>query len=104
MSHVMRKPTMWFPNRSNTNRAVQVEKMAGNFGFSKSRNCTIHLVKTKVLISFAVTAKLFCPFIFAYAKCWFSHDTAQQFSTLIRLRICVITQLKYEKTQLITIW
>ena len=25
-------------------------------------------------------------------------------STLIRLRICVITQLKYEKTQLITIW
>ena len=26
------------------------------------------------------------------------------FSTLIRLRICVITQLKYEKTQLITIW
>ena len=69
---------MWFPNRSNTNRAVQVQKMAGNFGFSKSRNCTIHVVKTKVLISFAVTAKLFCPFVFAYAKCWFSHDTAQQ--------------------------
>ena len=25
---------------------------------------------------FAVTAKLICVFVFAYAKCWFSHDTA----------------------------
>ena len=24
----MRKPTIWFPNRSNTNRVVQVQKMA----------------------------------------------------------------------------
>ena len=33
-------------------------------------------MKTKALISFAVTAKLICVFIFAYAKCWFSHDVA----------------------------
>ena len=32
--------------------------------------------KTKALISFAVTAKLICAFVFAYAKSWFSHDTA----------------------------
>ena len=39
-------------------------------------NCTIHVAKTKALISFAVTAKLICAFVFAYAKCWFSHDMA----------------------------
>ena len=27
MSHVMRKPAMWFPNKSNTKRAVQAQKM-----------------------------------------------------------------------------
>ena len=27
-------------------------------------------------VSFAVTAKLICVFVFAYAKCWFSHDVA----------------------------
>ena len=29
-----------------------------------------------MLISFAVTAKLICVFVFAYVKCWFSHDAA----------------------------
>ena len=36
----------------------------------------MYVVKTKVLISFAVTAKLICVFVFAYAKRWFSHDVA----------------------------
>ena len=42
------------------------------------RNYTIRVVKTKVLISFAVTgtAKLICAFVFAYAKYCFSHDAA----------------------------
>ena len=34
-------------------------------------------MKTKALISFAVTAKLICVFVFAYAKSRFSHDEAQ---------------------------
>ena len=38
---------------------------------------TICVVKTKALISFAVTAKLICTFIFAYVACWFSHAEAQ---------------------------
>ena len=42
---------------------------AGNFGFRKKRDCTIHVAKTKALISFAVTAKLICGFVFAYANC-----------------------------------
>ena len=41
------------------------------------RDHTIYAAKTKALISLAVTAKLICVFVFAYAKCWFSHDVAQ---------------------------
>ena len=39
-------------------------------------NFTIRVAKTKALISFAVTAKLICAFVFAYADCWFSHGAA----------------------------
>ena len=54
-----------------------------NFGFRKERNCTIHVAKTKVLISFAVTAKLICTFGFAYAYCWFSPETAPIQNTIL---------------------
>ena len=40
------------------------------------RDCTIYEAKTKALISFAVTAKLICVFVFAYAKSRFSHNEA----------------------------
>ena len=65
VSRIMRKPTMWFPNRFDTNRAVQAQKMARswNFGLGKKRNFTICVAKTKALISFAVIADL----------CLFSH-------------------------------
>ena len=43
-------------------------------------NCNIRVAKTKGLISFAVTAKLICVFVFAYAKIRFSHDTAYMLS------------------------
>ena len=43
----------------------------------------ICVVKTKALISFAVTVKLICAFVFAYADCWFSHGVAQMASALI---------------------
>ena len=39
-------------------------------------DCTVCVAKTKALISFAVTAKLICVFVFAYAKYRFSHDEA----------------------------
>ena len=40
-------------------------------------DCTIYVVKTKVLISCAVTAQLICTFVvFAYVKTGFSHDMA----------------------------
>ena len=39
-------------------------------------DCTICVAKTKALISFAVTSKLICVFVFAYAKNRVSHDAA----------------------------
>ena len=44
-------------------------------GFSKWRDFTIYEMKTKALISCAVTAQLVCAF-FAYAISRFSHDVA----------------------------
>ena len=55
---------------------------AGNFRFRKKRNSAICVAKTKALISFAVTAKLICGFVFAFAKCWFSYVVAQIFYEL----------------------
>ena len=71
LSRVMRKPTMLFQDRFDINRAVQAHKMARDWKY------TIRVTKTKALISIAVTAKLICAFVFAYAKCWFSHGAAQ---------------------------
>ena len=75
----MRKPTMCFPTRSDTNGLYKRRKwlVAGNFGLRKKRSSSICEVKTKALISFAVTAKLICAFVFAQAKIRFAHDTAQ---------------------------
>ena len=64
----MRKPTFWFLTWSGTNQAVQLQKMA--------RSSKFYVAKTKALISFVVTAKLICVFVFTYAKRWFSHETA----------------------------
>ena len=33
MSHLVGKPTMWFPNRSDTNRPVQLQKQARSLKF-----------------------------------------------------------------------
>ena len=79
MSHLLRKPTKWFPNSPTQIRLYshrsRLETL--NFGIKKKRKCTICVAKTKVLISFEVTAKLICVFVFAYADHWFSHEEAQ---------------------------
>ena len=49
----------------------------------KKRDFTIHVAKTKPLISFAVTAKLICVFVFAHVKNLFSHDAAHIMLTFI---------------------
>ena len=66
LSHLMRKPTMWFPNWSDTNRAMQAKKIARSLRFFNKRNGTIHVAKAKALISGAITAQLICAFVFTY--------------------------------------
>ena len=69
---------------------------AWKFGLRSKRNCTICVAKTKALISFAVTAKLICVFVFAYAKSRFSHDAAYISKAYIRLSSSdVMVQLSY---------
>ena len=53
-------------------------------------NCIIRVAKTKALISFAVTAKLICAFVFAYADCCFSHAAAQFIFFLCGLKVFFI--------------
>ena len=48
-------------------------------------NCTICVAKTRALISFAVTAKLICAFVFVYADCLFSHAAAHVLTVLLLL-------------------
>ena len=63
---------------SDTNRAVQSQEKARGLKIriKEKRDCTFNVAKTKALISFAVTAKLMCVFVFAYAKSRFSYDVA----------------------------
>ena len=64
----MRKLTMWFLNRSDTNQAVQSPKQTRSWKFwIKYTNGTIRVAKTKALISFAVNEKLICVF-FSHMK------------------------------------
>ena len=49
---------------------------ACDFVLKKKRDYTACVAKTKALISFAVTVKLVCAFVFAYADCWFSDVAA----------------------------
>ena len=77
-----------FPSKSDTNRAVQRRRKARGLKLGiyeiEGMECTICVAKTKALISFAVTAKLICVFVFAYAKIRFSH-VAAHFSHCIEM-------------------
>ena len=78
----MGKPIMWFLIKSDTNRAVQAQKMGRGWKFwiwKVEVLYYIRVAKTKALTSFTVIAKLICVFVFAYADCWFSHEAAHLF-------------------------
>ena len=64
-----------FPTTSYTNQAIQSQQMAIGLKIYEAEGL-FYVGKTKVLISCAVTAQLISCFVFAYAKSWFSHDTA----------------------------
>ena len=56
-------------------------------------DCTIHVAKTKSLISFAVTAKLICVLVFKYAKSGF---------LITRLSVCSGCEVRSRKRNPVT--
>ena len=62
---------MRFPNRSDTNLHVQSQKEARRLKFWSKEEVELYYGSSE--ISFMVTAKLICAFVFAYADCCFSH-------------------------------
>ena len=62
--------------------------------------CTIHVANTNALVSNAVTAKLICAFVFAYAYCWFSDAAAHLVS--ISLYLTVYFAINTAKSSLLT--
>ena len=82
----MGKPTMWFPTRSDTNQSVQLQKQARSLKFRCLVEEELYYPSSEKKgadqlrgYRFAVTAKLICAFLFAYADCWFSHGAAHIF-------------------------
>ena len=75
----MRKPMFWFPTWSDTNQAVQLQKMTRGLKFriKKVEGLFYLCSENKGADQLRGTAKLICVFVFAYEKCWFSHDAAQ---------------------------
>ena len=69
----MRKPVFWgIPIGYDTNRNVQLQKMAMNFKF-----WSLELERLYYLCSGNNGAdQLTCEFVFAFVKCRFSHDAA----------------------------
>ena len=76
----MGKPTFWFQTWSDTNQAVQLQKMARGKKFQILKIEGLYYLCSENKGADQLrsnTAKLICVFVFPYAKCWFSHDTAQ---------------------------
>ena len=71
----MRKPTFWFPTWSDTNQAVQLQKMARGLKFRILKVEGVYYQYSENKDADQLCG--FCVFVFAYAKRWFSHDAAQ---------------------------
>ena len=76
---------MWFSTRSDTNRPVESQKRARSLKFwmlveeELCYPCSKNKGADQLRGNFAVTAKLICAFVFAYADCWFSHEAAHMY-------------------------
>ena len=58
---------MWFPNRSETNQAVQSQKQARSLKFRIEEEEEVYYLYSENKCSDQL-----CGFVFAYAECWFS--------------------------------
>ena len=76
LSRNVRKPTMWI--LTDTNKAVQPLVMARGWKFCIKEVEVLYYPSSenKGADQLCGYGKLICVFVFAYAKRWFSHDTA----------------------------
>ena len=79
MSHLVKKPTMWLPNRSVTNRAVQAQKMARDwkFWFKKVEELYYQCSENKGADQLRSYCEADLRLCFRLCNCWFSHVAAQ---------------------------
>ena len=71
MSWDTRKPTTWFPTRSDTNQAVQSQKITRGWKFRIYKVEKLHYSCRE---NKGADQRLCFAFVFTYAKCWFSHS------------------------------
>ena len=76
----MRKRSSGIPTRSGTNQSVQLQKMDRSLKFwiLEEEELYYPCSENKGADQLCrVTAQLICAFVFAQAKIWFSHDSAE---------------------------
>ena len=75
----MGKPTIWFPNRSDTNRVVQAQKMVRGLKFCIQVEEELYYPcsKNKGTDQLHGYPEADLAFVFAYADSWFSHEATQ---------------------------
>ena len=74
----MRKPTIWVPTRSDTNRPVQSQKIVRGWKFWIQNVAELYCPCSEN----KGANQLICAFVFAHADCWFSHAAAHIFNAL----------------------
>ena len=79
MSRLVGKSTMWFPNRSDTNHAVQAQKMDRDWKFwlYKVEELYYTCSENKVAAQLRSYCEADLRLCFHIADCWFSHEAAQ---------------------------
>ena len=75
MSRLVGKPRIRFPNRSDTNQAVQSQKQARSLKFRILEEEEVYYLCSEnkgadQLLGYRV-------FVFTYVDCWFSHEAAR---------------------------
>ena len=73
----MRKPTFWFPTWSDTNQAVQLQKMARGLKFRKVEGLHYLCSENKGADQLRGYREADLRLCFRVCKCWFSHDAVQ---------------------------
>ena len=91
----MKKPKFWFPTWSGTNQAMQSQKMARGLKFQIYKVEELDYLCTEN--KGADTAKLICVFVFAYAKCLFSHDAAHFCKTVVGISAVTVHKIQFMK-------